>query len=445
MFDSLAKKISGALDRLAGRDKIREGDLDEALRDIKIALLEADVPLGLIAPLSARAKEKALGRKILGGVRAAQQIAKIFNDEIALMLGGDESEIVQSGVILMAGLNGGGKTTSAAKIAKMLREKHGRRVLLASLDTERPQAREQLGILARRAGVDSLDISGGESPEQIAKRALGRASGYDILILDPAGRSNADEALMRGLARIRDIARPKEVLLSIDALVGQEGGGIAKAFDGAIGLTGAIVTRMDGDARAGIALSLRAMAGVPVKFLGTGEKLDDIEPFHPDRVASRILGMGDMVSLVERAQEKIDEGEARALAEKMFSGSFTFDDMLMQIRQMKKLGSPSGLLKFMPGISGMAERLASAGFNDESVKRQEAMILSMTPSERKNPLIILAGRKRRIAAGAGVTLAEVEKLLKQFGKAKAAMESINKSGGLGGLMEMLKGMKQGAQ
>ncbi|MDR1008778.1 MAG: signal recognition particle protein [Rickettsiales bacterium] len=439
MFDSLTKKLSSTFARLAGRDKIREGDITEAMRDVKIALLEADVALPAIRDLVARIEAKALGEKIISGVDASAQLVKIAQDELAAMLGGADAPMAESGVILMAGLNGSGKTTSAAKLALHLKKK-GRRVMLASTDIYRPQAREQLGILGARIGVDVLPITSGEEPLAIVRRALLAAKNYDALILDTAGRMGVDEALMRELAAIKKLAAPVETLLAIDAMAGQDGLAVARQFSDGVGLSGAIITRIDGDARGGVALSLASIVGVPIKFLGVGERPEDLESFHPERIAGRILGMGDIVSLVEAAQEKIDEKEAARLAEKMFDGAFTFDDMLAQIRQMKKLGSPSGLLKLLPGIGGMAEKLAAAGMNDEAVRAQEAMILSMTPRERRAPDIILLGRKKRIAAGAGVSLSEVEKLLKNYYKSKAAMEKMKSMGGLSGFMEAMKNM-----
>jgi signal recognition particle subunit SRP54 len=448
MFESLSKKLMRAFESLGSRGKITESDVEEALREIKIALLEADVSFPLVKDLLARISEQAVGQKVIADVSPANQIVKIVNDELVRSLGPDDAGLKLDGkkpvVILMAGLNGSGKTTTSAKLAKYMKDK-GLRALVASTDVYRPQAREQLAILAERAGVESLPIIENEKPLEIARRALKAAVGHDALVLDTAGRVHVDSAMMDEISAIAKIAAPVEVLLAVDALTGQDGVNVAKAFDDAIGLTGIVMTRIDGDARGGAALSMKWATEVPIKFLGSGEKLDDLEVFHPDRIASRILGMGDIVSLVETAQAKIDEGEAKALAERMFSGQFTFDDMLAQLRQMKKLGSIKGIMKFIPGISGMAEKLQAAGMNDEGVKRQEAMILSMTPKERRQPDVILAGRKKRIAAGAGVATADVEKLLKQYQKTKSAMEQMNKMGGLKGLMQMAKSMQESGE
>jgi signal recognition particle subunit SRP54 len=438
-----------AFESLGSRGKITGGDVEDALREVKIALLEADVSFPLVKDLLARIGEQAVGQKVVDGVSPADQIVKIVNDELIRVLGEKNESLDLSGkkpaVILMAGLNGGGKTTTTAKIAKWLYEKDKLKILLASIDVYRPQAREQLAVLGERAGVDTLPIIEDEKPLDIARRAMKAAAAYDVLIVDTAGRVHVDDAMMKEISDIKKIVSPSEILLSVDALTGQDGVNVAKAFDGALGLSGIVMTRVDGDARGGAAISMRAATGVPIKFLGSGEKLDDFEAFYPERIASRILGMGDIVSLVEHAQSKIDEDEAKALAERMFSGRFTFDDMLAQFRQMKKLGSVKGIMKFIPGIAGMAEKLQSAGMNDDAVKRQEAMILSMTPKERRDPSIILAGRKKRIAAGSGAGLAEVEKLLKHYQKTKAMMEQMQKMGGLAGMMKMVESMKESGE
>jgi signal recognition particle subunit SRP54 len=451
MFDSLSKKLSRTFEHIMGRDKIRESDVRAAAREIRIALLEADVALPVVKELLSRIEEQAVGRGVLDDVSPANQIVKIVNDELVGLLGSAGKGLELSGkapaVVMMVGLNGSGKTTTSAKLAKLLREKDGKKVLLASTDVYRPQAREQLSILAGRAGVDVLPIIEAENPAGIARRALkvAKEGGYDVLIIDTAGRLHVDEELMREAREIGKIVGPAETLLSVDALAGQDGINVARAFNDALGLTGIVMTRVDGDARGGVAISMRAATGVPIKFLGSGEKLEDLEAFHPDRIAGRILGMGDIVSLVEKAQEKIDKDEAKELAERMFSGQFTFDDMLAQFRQMKKLGSVKGIMKFIPGIGGMAEKMQAAGMNDDTLKRQEAMILSMTQRERREPSVILLGRKKRIAAGAGVSVSDVDRLLKQHQKTKAAMEEMQKMGGLKGLMRMMKSMKDSGE
>ncbi|MCL2439191.1 MAG: signal recognition particle protein [Alphaproteobacteria bacterium] len=442
MFNNLTKNFSNAFAQLLGRDKIRDADFDTSMRDIRIALLEADVALPVVKELVDKIRARAIGEKIIDGVKAGEQIVKIFSDEITAILGGENKPVAKSGIIMMAGLNGTGKTTSAAKLAALLK-KDGAKVLLASADTYRPQAREQLAILAEKAGIDSLPIIENETPEAIAKRALKAASNYDVMIFDTAGRLHIDDEMMTEIKSLKKILAPTEILLTIDAFAGQDALTLATQFNEALSLTGAIITRMDGDARGGVALSLFGATNIPVKFVGTGEKIDDLEAFHPDRTASRILGMGDIVSLVETAQEKIDDAEAERIAEQMFEGAFTFDTMLDHIRQIKKLGSASGIIKFLPGIGGLADRLQQAGMNDDSVKKQEAMILSMTKSERRNPDIILMGRKKRIAAGAGVSVNDVEKLIKQFEKSKKMMSGLKSMGGVKGIMEMMKNMQGG--
>lgn len=448
MFESLSKKLLRAFESFGSRGEITESDTLEAMREIKIALLEADVSFPLVKDMLARIGEQAIGQKAIAEVSKADQIVKIVNDELVKALGPDEAGLDLGGkkpaVILMAGLNGSGKTTTSAKLAKHIKDK-GLGVLLASTDIYRPQAREQLAILAGRIGVESLPITEDEKPLEIARRALKAAAGYDALIIDTAGRVHIDGAMMDEISAIAKAASPAEILLAVDALTGQDGVNAAKAFNDALSLTGIVMTRIDGDARGGSALSMKHVTGVPIKFLGSGEKLDDLEVFHPDRIAGRILGMGDIVSLVETAQAKIDEDEAKELAERMFSGQFTFDDMLSQIRQMKKLGSVKGIMKFIPGVAGMAEKLQAAGMNDESVRRQEAIILSMTPKERRQPDIILAGRKKRIAAGSGSSMTDVEKLLKQYQKTKAMMEQMSKMGGLKGMMKMVESMKESGE
>jgi signal recognition particle subunit SRP54 len=435
VFDSLSKKILGVFERLSGRGRIGSSDIAGAFRDIRIALLEADVALPVVKDVLARMEERARGQKVIESVRPADQIVKIVEDELADMLGGSARPIDSARVVMTVGLNGSGKTTTAVKLAKYFKDK-GRAPLLASADVYRPQAREQLAALASRVGADSLPLVGGEGPLDIARRAA--RSGADVLIIDTAGRISVDEGMMDELKAVAEIARPDEVVLVVDAQLGQDAVNVARAFNDAVPLTGVVMTRADGDARGGAAISMRASVGVPILFLGTGEKPDDLEVFHPERMAARILGMGDIATLVEKAQTKIDEREAERLAEEMLAGSFTFDTMLGQIRQMKKLGSASAIMKFLPGVANMADRLKSAGFDDRVIARQEAMILSMTPAERRNPGIILAGRRRRIASGAGVSQGDVERLIKQHRKMRSVMEGLRSMGGLKGIAEMVK-------
>lgn len=448
MFESLSKKLLKTLDYIRGKDKLSESDVENALREIKIALLEADVSLNVVKDLMGRIKDKAVGQKIIEDVSPSQQVVKIVNDELVSLLGEkNESLKLNDGklsVILMAGLNGSGKTTTTAKLAKLLHDKDSKKVLLASADVYRPQAREQLQTLAQKIGVDSLDIVADEKPLDIVKRALkvANSSNYDVLFIDTAGRVSIDDDMMKEIVEIKKLSLPDEILLCVDSLMGQDGVNVATAFNDAIGLTGIVMTRVDGDARGGSAISMHYITGVPIKFLGSGEKPEDLELFFPDRIASRILGMGDIVSLVEQAQAKIDENEAKALTERMLNGQFNFNDMLSQFRQVKKLGSIGGIMKFLPGIGGLTEKLQMAGINDNMMKRQEAIILSMTKKERLNPDILLMGRKKRIAKGAGVSLSDVEKLIRQYQKTKQMMDQMHKMGGLKGLMQMAKSMQE---
>ena len=445
MFESLSKKLLKTFDSIRGRDKLSEADVESALREIRIALLEADVSLITLKDLISRIKEKAIGQKIIDDVSPANQVVKIVNDELVLMLGEKNEGLNLSSktpsVVLMAGLNGSGKTTTTGKLAKFLKDKEAKKVLLVSVDIYRPQAREQLQTLAQNIGVDSVEIVDGEKPVDTVKRALKIAKDYDVLIIDTAGRVSIDNDMMKEIEAIKKVSSPTEILLCVDSLMGQDGVNVAKAFNDVLSLTGIIMTRVDGDARGGSAISMHHITGVPIKFLGSGEKPDDFELFFPDRIASRILGMGDIVSLVEQAQAKIDEDEAKELTERMLAGQFNFNDMLSQFRQMKKLGSIGGIMKFLPGIGGLTEKLQAAGVNDDMMKRQEAIILSMTKRERLHPDILLMGRKKRIAKGAGVSLSDVEKLIKQHQKTKHMMEQMQKMGGLKGLMQMAKSMQ----
>ncbi|MBR4317022.1 MAG: signal recognition particle protein [Alphaproteobacteria bacterium] len=448
MFESLSKKLLKTLDAIRGKDKLSEGDVKDALREIKVALLEADVSLSVVKDLLKRIEEKAVGQKIIEDVSPANQVVKIVNDELVSMLGEKNDGFVfdkKPYVILMAGLNGSGKTTTTAKLGKFITEKYGKKVLMLSTDVYRPQAREQLSIWGERIGVDTLPIIQNETPFDIIKRAKKVFDDYDVVLVDTAGRVSIDDEMMDEISKIKKEILPSEILLCVDALVGQDGINIAKAFNDVLSLTGIVMTRVDGDARGGSALSMKASIGVPVKFLGSGEKIDDLELFFPDRIASRILGMGDIVSLVEKAQEKIDEAEASRLAERMMAGQFTFEDMLAQFKQVKKMGSIAGIMKFLPGIGGLAEKLQSMGMNDGMMKRQEAIILSMTPKERRNPDIILMGRKKRIAKGAGVSVSDVEKLIRQYQKTKSMMDQMNSMGGIKGLMAMAKQMQDSGE
>ena len=440
MFESLSRKLISAFDAIRGKKELSESDVKGAMREIKIALLEADVSFDVVKALLKRIEEKAIGQKLIAEVSPAQQMVKIVNDEIVF---GDKKPFV----ILMAGLNGSGKTTSSAKLAKLVMDKYQKKVFMASADVYRAQAREQLQKWGERLGVATLSIVDGEKPVDIAKRAIAEAKkgDYDVVIVDTAGRVAIDEAMMEEIANIEKTVKPDEVLLCVDALMGQDGVNVAKAFADRLKLSGIVMTRIDGDARGGAILSMREVTGVPLKFIGSGEKAEDFELFYPDRIASRILGMGDIVSLVEKAEEKIDAKEAEKLSERMLAGQFNFEDMLSQFRQIKKLGSITGIMKFLPGIGGLAEKMQSMGMNDNAMKRQEAIILSMTVKERRNPEILLMGRKRRIAKGAGVSVSDVERLIKQYQKSKAVMEQMKRMGGMKGLMQMAKQMQESGE
>lgn len=436
MFDALTTKLSGIFSRLGSRGILKEKDIEDGLREIRLALLEADVSLPVVREFMARVKEKALGETVIKAVRPDQQLVKIVYDELVALLGAENNELnfkaVPPAVVLMVGLQGSGKTTTSAKIA--LKLKKNKRVLLASLDVYRPAAQEQLAQLGAQIGVDVLPVVAGEKPLEITRRAMsvGKKGLYDVLILDTAGRLQIDETLMDEVAAVKKLAQPTETLLVADALIGQEACNVAREFNEKVGVTGLVLTRIDGSSRAGAALSMKMVSGAPLKFLGTGEKLEDIEEFHADRLAGRILDKGDVVSLVEKAVENIDREETEAMAKKMLKGKFDLDDMLNQIRQMQKLGSMSSIMGMLPGLGKYKEQIEAVNA-DSLVKKQEAIILSMTKGERRNPDIIKASRKKRIAAGAGVEVHEVNKLLKSYEQMSTMMKRMGKMGGLGSL------------
>jgi signal recognition particle subunit SRP54 len=454
MFESLSTNLNTVFDRLRGRGALGETDVLEAMREVRLALLEADVALPVVKDFITKVRERAVGAEVLRSVTPGQQVVKIVNDVLVESLGGEGFVPLNINTpapvpILMVGLQGSGKTTTAGKIALMLRTKERRRVLLASLDTQRPAAQLQLAQLAERAEVVSLPIIAGQTPVQIAERAMetGRREGFDIVILDTAGRLSIDETLMAEVKAIRDLTRPAETLLVVDAMTGQDAVNTARAFNDALGVTGIVMTRMDGDARGGAALSMRAITGAPIKLTGSGEKIDALETFHPERVASRILGMGDIVSLVEKASDTIDQAEAEKLAAKMAKGKFDLEDYAGQLRQIGKMGSLSGIVGMLPGMAKVKEQLAGANLDTTILKRQAAIIGSMTKKERQLPDIIKASRKKRIATGAGATVQEVNQLLKQFDQMTTMMKRMNKLGqkGLmrGGLGALMGGMGGG--
>lgn len=432
MFDTLAEKLSGVFDRLARRGALTESDVDTAMREIRIALLEADVALPVVKDFVAKVREQAVGQAVVKSVTPSQMVVKIVNDALVETLGGENAALDLNAPapvpVLMVGLQGSGKTTTSAKLALRLK-KDKKRVLLASLDVYRPAAQEQLAQLGKQIDVAVLPVIVGEKPKAIAARAMAEAKkGYDVVILDTAGRLHIDLDMMAEVAEVRALVNPHETLLVVDALAGQDAANIAREFNEKIGITGIVLTRIDGDSRGGAALSMRAVTGRPIKFLGAGEKVEALEPFHPDRLAGRILGMGDVVSLVETAAEKMDKDEAERVAKRMMDGRFDLNDLLSQLRQMQKMGDLKGLLGLIPGMGKFKAQIDAAKIDDKVFKRQEAIILSMTPRERRNPDIIKASRKKRIADGCGLTVQEVNKLLKQYDQMAAMMKKVKKMG-----------------
>ncbi|NTT87187.1 signal recognition particle protein [Tabrizicola fusiformis] len=435
MFESLSERLGSVFDRLTKQGALSEADVDAALREVRVALLEADVSLPVARDFVKAVKGKATGQAVTRSVTPGQQVVKIVHDELVRVLAGEgEPDALKidnpPATILMVGLQGSGKTTTTAKLAKRLKEKNGKRVLLASLDTNRPAAMEQLAILGSQIGVDSLPIVKGESAVQIAKRAKTQANlgGYDVLFLDTAGRLHIDEVLMDEVQAVRDIAAPRETLLVVDGLTGQDAVNVATEFNAKVGISGVVLTRMDGDGRGGAALSMRAVTGKPIRFVGLGEKMDAIETFEAERVAGRILGMGDIVALVEKARETFEAEQAERMAKRFQKGLFNMNDLRMQLEQMLKMGGMQGLMGMLPGMGGMAKKAEEAGFNDRMLKRQIALIQSMTKKERANPDLLAASRKKRIAAGAGLDVADLNKLLKQHKQMADMMKKMGKGG-----------------
>ena len=452
MFATLGDRLTGIFDKLTRRGILTETAVDETMREIKIALLEADVALPVVKEFIAKVKEKAVGEQIVKSVSPAQMVVKIVSDELIVLLGDGgtlalASHAGASDVILMVGLQGAGKTTSSAKLAVRLK-KNGKKVLLASLDVYRPAAMEQLAELGEKNELDVLDIIKGQQPEEIARRALKEAKSglYDVLILDTAGRLHIDDDMMREVQKIRDIACPKETLLTVDAMMGQDAVHVAKEFSEKVGITGVVLTRIDGDSRGGAALSMRHVTGQPIKFLGVGEKAEALEVFDAKRIADRILGMGDVVGLVETAMEKINQEEAQKSALRMMEGKFDLNDLLSQIRQINNMGDIKGVMKMIPGLSKFRDKIDAANMDNKVIKHQEAIILSMTPYERKHPDVLKAARKQRIARGAGVSVMEVNRLLKQYEQMASVMKQFKKMGPMGmfKMMKQMKGMMGGA-
>ena len=435
MFQSLSDRLSGVFDKLTRRGALSEGDVSEAMREVRRALLEADVALEVVKDFVERAKAKAVGQAVLKSVTPGQMVVKIVNDELVAMLGTVAQPIdlhaAPPVAILMAGLQGSGKTTTTAKIAWRLKTRDRKKVLMASLDTRRPAAQEQLRVLGEQTEVPTLPIVAGQQPVQIAKRALeaARLGGYDVVLLDTAGRTTLDDELMDEVAEIKAATSPHEILLVVDSLTGQDAVNTAKAFDSRLGITGTVLTRADGDGRGGAALSMRAVTGKPIKLIGTGEKWDALEDFDPSRIAGRILGMGDIVGLVEKAAQTIDVDKARSIAEKMKKGSFDLEDLAEQLKQMEKIGGMGGVLGMLPGIGKLKSQINEAGL-EKDFKRQRAIISSMTPKERRAPKVLDAKRKKRIAAGSGTKVEDVNRLLKQHRQMADMMKAMGKNRGM---------------
>ncbi|MFT6451714.1 MAG: signal recognition particle subunit SRP54 [Halocynthiibacter sp.] len=448
MFENLSDRLSGVFDRLTKQGALSEDDVKTALREVRVALLEADVSLSVARDFVKAVQDKATGQSVTKSVTPGQQVVKIVHDELVHVLAGDDAARGELKIdnapapILMVGLQGSGKTTTTAKLAKRLKEKSGKRILMASLDVNRPAAMEQLAVLGAQIGVDTLPIVAGQKPVDIAKRAKQQATmgGYDVYMLDTAGRLHIDEVLMDEVQAVRDIANPRETLLVVDGLTGQDAVNVAAEFDGKVGITGVVLTRMDGDGRGGAALSMRAVTGKPIKFVGLGEKMDAIEEFHPERVAGRILGMGDIVSLVEKAQETIEAEQAERMMRRFQKGQFNMNDLKGQLEQMAKMGGMESIMGMMPGMGKMAKQVAESGMDDTIFRRQVALINSMTKKERANPALLQASRKKRIAKGAGLDVSDLNKLIKMHRQMADMMKKMGKMGKGGMLKQAMKGM-----
>jgi signal recognition particle subunit SRP54 len=445
MFDNLSERLGGILDRLTGRGALSEADVDEALREVRRALLEADVALDVVRSFVEQVKKNAVGVALIKSVKPGQMVVKLVHDQLVEMLGASADPIDLNAPapvgIMMVGLQGSGKTTTTAKIARRLTEQGKRKVLMASLDTRRPAAMEQLAVLGRQVNVETLPVVEGQTPPQIARRALeaARLGGFDVVMFDTAGRTTLDEEMMAEAASVRQAANPHEVLLVADALTGQDAVNLARSFNERVGLTGIVLTRVDGDGRGGAALSMRSVTGKPIKLIGVGEKLDALEDFDPSRIAGRILGMGDIVSLVEKAAATIDAEKAARVAEKMRKGAFDLADLREQLAQMQQMGGIGGLMGMLPGIAKMKNQLSAANLDEKVLKRQMAIIDSMTPRERRNPDLLKASRKRRIAAGSGTKPEDINRLLKMHRGMADMMKAMSgaKRGPMAGLAQMM--------
>ncbi|ETA51132.1 signal recognition particle protein [Ponticoccus alexandrii] len=453
MFENLSERLGGVFDRLTKQGALSEDDVRTAMREVRVALLEADVSLPVTRQFVKAVEKKATGAAVTKSVTPGQQVVKIVHDELIEVLRGEEDPGKlridnPPAPILMVGLQGGGKTTTTAKLAKRLKERDGKKVLMASLDVNRPAAMEQLAILGTQIGVDTLPIVKGEDPVAIAKRAKTQAGlgGYDVYMLDTAGRLSIDEELMAQVEAVRDVANPRETLLVVDGLTGQDALHTAQNFDDRIGISGVVLTRMDGDGRGGAALSMRAVTGKPIRFVGLGEKMDALETFEPERVAGRILGMGDIVSLVEKAQATLEAEQAERMMKRFQKGQFNMNDLKMQLEQMIKMGGMEGMMSMLPGAQKMSRQMGDAGMDDKVLSQQIALINSMTKKERANPQILQASRKKRIAAGSGMEVSDLNKLLKMQRQMSDVMKKMGKMGKGGMLKQAMKGMfgKDGA-
>ena len=432
MFDSISNNISNIFDKISGKKIITQSDIEQTIRQVRIALIEADVSLNVIRHFTSQLKEKALGQKITQGVEASQMVIKLINDELVALLGENKSElninVKKPAILMLVGLQGVGKTTACAKLAYFLQNKKSQRVLMASLDTSRPAAMEQLEILGTNNQIDTLPIITNQDPLKIAKRSLDHAkqNNYDVILLDTAGRLNIDENLMDELKNIKKLTNPDEIILTCDALIGQEAANIAKDFNDQLNIDSIILTKADSDSRAGGAISMKFVANCDIKFLGTGEKVTDLQEFDPKAIASRILGMGDVVSLVEKAQSVIDENDAKKMEKKLKSGKFDLEDLLKQLKTMQKMGGLTSIVNFLPGAGKIKEQIKNANLGEGEILKQQSIIYSMTPKERTKPEILTSSRKRRIAGGAGVNIVEINRLLKKLKQMQKMVKKVGK-------------------
>lgn len=455
MFDTLSNRLGEIFDRLRGRGALSDEDVGAAMREIRVALLEADVALPVVRDFIAAVREKAVGQDVVRSVTPGQMVVKIVHDHLVQTLTGDGTGAASQGGldlnapspvgVMLVGLQGSGKTTTAAKMALRLKNRERKKVLMASLDVQRPAAQEQLAQLGRQTGVATLPIVAGERPVAITKRALdvARREGYDVVMYDTAGRLAINEELMLEVAAVREAAQPHQTILVADAMTGQDAVNVAKAFGERAGVTGIVLTRVDGDARGGAALSMRAITGKPIVYIGVGEKIDALEPFHPERIAGRILGMGDVVSLVEKAAETADQEEAEKLARKLQKGNFDLDDLAAQLRQLRRMGGMSSMLGMLPGIGKIKRQIDAANIDETIIKRQEAIIGSMTKAERRNPNLLNGARRRRIAAGSGTTVPDVNRLMKQYQDMSGMMKRMKKLGQKGMMRHGLSALMPG--